>query len=287
MAQARLAEKVLPGRIWSGKRGRVALVRAGNGGDKGDEQDEAAAQMAGEKVTQRGAEMWTISDYFSKRQNLRTDQLGEIPSDAYDETKEPLGWDEEAKMTLAVEVVAEELGTTSGIVRSKIDELTKLLPGLEKRVANMKKAHLARLAASTGDVANKLVVLNELFPGANVGDLCARRPDVLVMTVEEMRSAAEKLRSVFEGYDYERMVENQPLFLNPEAVDDAVKKAGILMPNTDVGWFFERDPDQIMALQSRDNLIPYDNGSLVQVNESLKKQAGQDHREDLAAPEGW
>jgi hypothetical protein len=51
--------------------------------------------------------------------------------------------------------------------------------------------------------------------------------------------------------------------------------------------FFERDPKQLLALQSRDHLIPYDNGSAKEVTESLKARSGQEADADLASPEGW
>lgn len=198
------------------------------GGGAGDL--ERAAQLLSEKVQQEGGKGTpTIHEYYTKRTDMRTDERGEIISDEVN-SKEPAAWNETTKTAMAVQAVAEELGESADTVGSKLQELLTLVPGLSSRMQSMKKAHLAKLAMSTGDVANKLVLLSTYFPSANIGKLCAARPDVLVMSEDDIREAADTLYELLGNLDVSYMVECEPIFLNKDAVEDAVKQAQRLFP---------------------------------------------------------
>ena len=200
MAQARGA--LPPGKQCA--RRSVRAFQAGAGGGKDGTDLERAAAIISERAQQEGGP--AVNEYFTKRTSTRTDELGEIIADD-SATREPSAWTEDAKTALVIEAVAEQLNESAESVGQKLNELLTLVPGLASRVNTMKKADLARLAMNTGDVANKLVLLSELFPSCNVGSLCASRPDVLVMSENDLRYAASTLHELLGHLDVGYMVE--------------------------------------------------------------------------------
>jgi hypothetical protein len=62
----------------------------------------------------------------------------------------------------------------------RLFELTLLLPDLEHRLHTMRPAMLTALLSDTARLAEKLVQLTDVLPGANVSLLVSKSPDILL-----------------------------------------------------------------------------------------------------------
>ena len=82
------------------------------------------------------------------------------------------------------------------------------------------------------------------------------------------------------GEDVDSAVERNPTFLEVSQVETALSEIRRLMPNKDAARMLIASPDMLFSFQTGDDLIPYDNGSLKQLQATLRGGEG-------AAPPGW
>ena len=143
----------------------------------------------------------------------------------------------------------------------------------------MRPGDLARLALLP-DVAAALLRLREIFPTANVSKMVARRPELLLMGAADVAARAEALLSLMPGVDLGSIVAEQPRLLNTETTRKALLELQRLMPGVDAARMLANDPSLLSSVDTGEDLILYDNGSLAQLQESLR--GGPD-----AAPDGW
>lgn len=154
---------------------------------------------------------------------------------------------------MLLEAAADEAQVSVESVRRGVEQLCLLIPGLGTRLSTMKKSHIGTLAMSTEHVVSLMLVLSEVFPTANVGTLCCKRPDVLVeMDAAAIREAASTLRSLLGEHvtDIDYLVEQEPLFLHTKAVKEAVRTYLRIFPDGNLS-FLQQDPSQILTWQSR------------------------------------
>ena len=100
------------------------------------------------------------------------------------------------------------------------------------------------------------------------------------MDAAEVQSRAESLRSLLSGVDADAAAAEQPRLLDVQQTQAALAELARLMPDTDVVRMLGRDPSVLSMVDTGDQLIPYDNGTLKQLQASLRGDAD-------AAPEGW
>lgn len=227
-----------------------------------------------------------IGTYYTKRRRHATDALGEIKEDLYDDLEPLPGWDTAGQRRFAVQVVARELGLGEAEVERQLRTLETLVPDLSSKLNTMKVADLARLAGKAKDVAGRMVELRTLFPAADISRLVAGRPMLLL---EDLADVEERVRLVrgymaspsFSPADLDRWLERNPLlFLEPSQVKNALEEVRRLFGGDDAPYQLLKNPNLVLNLQTRDDMIPYDNGSLKQLQETMRQ--GPD-----AAPDGW
>jgi hypothetical protein len=193
---------------------------------------------------------------------------------------EACGCAQKGKLRLAVTIVARELGLDEATVNARLDSLRVLIPDLAARMSTMRAGDLARLAGSVSDVAQSMVRLRGVFPTANVSAMVSRRPDLLAMPADELASRAAALRILLAGCDADAAAAEQPRLLDVEDTMVALAELRRLMPGLNVVKMLAADTSLLTSVQTGPSLIPYDNGTLAQLRDSL---AGGPN----AAPDGW
>lgn len=224
-----------------------------------------------------------IGLYYTKRKTHKTGPLGEIADESYEDVLDPAGWNDDAKMSLAMRCVADELGATEEFVASRVAQLQTLVPDLTPKLETMKVADIARLAMKVPDLPSRLLALRETFPTANISLLASRRPGILLEDPRDVAAVADRLRHLLapsSGEDVDSAVERNPTFLEVSQVETALSEIRRLMPNKDAARMLIASPDMLFSFQTGDDLIPYDNGSLKQLQATLRGGEG-------AAPPGW
>ena len=184
------------------------------------------------------------------------------------------------KMKLAITCVARELQLDVSVVEARLESLRVLVPDLSSRMSTMRAGDLARLAASVSDVAQAMVRLRRVFPTANVSAMVAKRPELLLMPAQEIEARAKALRELLPGVDADAAAAEQPRLLDIAETKAALAELQRLMPGLNVVKMLANDTDLLTSVQTGPSLIPYDNGTLAQLQQSLT--GGPD-----AAPEGW
>ena len=239
---------------------------------------------------QRGVS-WTegrVGLYYTKRKDHKTDELGNIPEESYEDVVEPVGWDASAKRRLACQAVGAELGLEESQVSSRIDSLLALVPSLESALDVMKVADLARLAVASNDVAARLVALKTTFPTADVQTMVGHAPQLLLVDAGELAAAAERLQALLPGLDVGAAASVQPMLLRLRAPDKFVEDAKRLLPGKDVAKMLQKDPNLVLRLQTGEDLIPYDNGTAAQIAASLALRArGESGSDGVGSEAGW
>ena len=184
------------------------------------------------------------------------------------------------KLKLAITCVARELQLDISVVEARLESLRVLVPDLASRMSTMRAGDLARLAASVSDVAQAMVRLRRVFPTANVSAMVAKRPELLLMPAQEIEARAKALRELLPGVDADAAAAEQPRLLDIAETKAALAELQRLMPGLNVVKMLANDTDLLTSVQTGPSLIPYDNGTLAQLQQSLT--GGPD-----AAPEGW
>lgn len=194
---------------------------------------------------------WAIAAYYSKRTDAgaRTDALGAVPEEELATLAAPPGWTTAGKLSLAVRVVARDMGLPEAVVRSRLDSLAALLPDLAGRFETLRAGDLARLAADLPTVATRLVALRGVFPGSDVSMLVARRPEVLSWPTEEVAARAQGLRALL-GPGADRAAAAQPRLLDVEATERALAELQRLYgPDADVAGLLCREPALLTSVE--------------------------------------
>ena len=183
-------------------------------------------------------------------------------------------------MKLAISCVARELQLDAAVVEARLESLRVLVPDLASRMSTMRAGDLARLAASVSDVAQAMVRLRRVFPTANVSAMVAKRPELLLMPAQDVEARAKALRELLPGVDADAAAAEQPRLLDIAETKAALEELRRLMPGMNVVKMLANDTDLLTSVQTGPSLIPYDNGTLAQLQQTLT--GGPD-----AAPEGW
>jgi len=174
---------------------------------------------------------------------------------------DPAGWDEDAKMRLAVDCVARELGVSQEHVTRRLEVLQKLVPDLKPKLRAMKIGDLARLSVKCKTIPHDLIELKDIFPLANVSRMVAAKPSLLYEDMGDLRRRAERLRQVLGTSDVDRAVELNPTFLDLEQTELAIEEISRLMPREDPRAYLLRNPSMLYSTQARENIICYDGSS--------------------------
>lgn len=73
-----------------------------------------------------------------------------------------------------------------------------------------------------------------------------------------METSAKGLRSILPDLNVDILVEKNPIMMDIDCFEEAVKDAYRMMDDIDIQNLMARDPDLILSLQKGSNMIPYD-----------------------------
>lgn len=99
-------------------------------------------------------------------------------------------------------------------MRQRADELVLLVPDMEDKICDMQPTVLSRICLSPRSVTDKVLRLKALLPRANVSQLLAGRPSLLLD--EEFAVVPESVRQLSRMYpnqDVSALVSHQPNLL--------------------------------------------------------------------------
>ncbi|KAK9831855.1 hypothetical protein WJX81_002077 [Elliptochloris bilobata] len=170
-----------------------------------------------------------------------------------------LVWNDDLKLRLIKRVAAEELGCREEDMEERLQSLQALLPDMVGRLPSMKPKLIAQLASNPQRLANALVQLKRMFPGANPALLVARRPALALQgDLADVDAAGQQLRDLLPGVDVDRLVEAHPSALDVASFRAALDEARRIMPSLDLTAALNANPDVIFGFQRGASLIPYD-----------------------------
>ncbi|GLC44996.1 hypothetical protein PLESTB_001745400 [Pleodorina starrii] len=138
---------------------------------------------------------WATVDYYTKKRERLKDEFGNLIHNERT-IKEPAAWTQDAKMALAIQVVARETPDVSEEeLRVNLLQLQTLLPDL-KPGPTAKHADVVRVAARLGTAAENLLVLRDELPDLNVSHLCAGCPQLLLGPPEQLAADVRQTKAL-------------------------------------------------------------------------------------------
>ena len=251
--------------------------------DDDDESERYSNDKAIEALSSNKENAWSVNVYHSKRKEHKTDELGDILSEEAnggDNILEQPGWDAQGKLRFSIMVMSEELGLSEKQVEERVGQLFTLIPGLKTKVGIMKTADLVRISASIPDVYKSLVALKEVFPDADLPTMITNRPSILLEEAEEMERKVKQLREACPRLNWDAILSDHAYIFeikNPGENCLALKeKLGTTVKDFEL--YVARNPMSLLSVQTGEELLEYDNGSLRQLKENL---------EGTPKAEGW
>ncbi|GLI62791.1 hypothetical protein VaNZ11_005539 [Volvox africanus] len=138
---------------------------------------------------------WVTVNYYTKKQERLKDKHGNLIHNERT-IKEPPAWTRDAKMALAIQVVAREApNTTEEELRNKLQQLQVLVPDL-KPGPTSKHADLVRVAARLDKAAEIMLILRKEFPYLNLSRLAAAWPQLLLADLESLAADVKETKAV-------------------------------------------------------------------------------------------
>jgi hypothetical protein len=215
---------------------------------------------------------FSVGTYHSKRATHRVNELGDIIGE--DEAPENIlqqpGWDDAGKLRFCVATVAAELSVSEAEVSAKLQQLFQLAPGIERRVGEIKIADLVRMVASLPDVVAAFVRLREILPGADLGKIVESRPSVLLEDLDALGKRVRELKEETPKLNWDAILTDFPQIFEIRDMAANARELAKKFPNGDVTAMLGRQPTLLLAMQSGEDMIAYDHGSLRQVKATIE-----------------
>lgn len=225
------------------------------------------------ELQKMSAGSWNIGEYRSKRKEHLTNELGDIvgEDEAAENISEQPGWDSAGKLRFCVMSVADELGMDEEEVGKKFVQLFTLIPGLDARMGDVKVADLVRLVANVPDVALALVRLRDIMPEANLGKMITSRPSLLLEDADDIKSQLGELREACPRLRWDAILTDFPQLFGIRDKRGSIEalKEKLSLDDDKVQDVLSQRPLMLLSVQSRHDMISYDNGTLAQVQATI------------------
>ena len=214
---------------------------------------------------------WSVNTYHSKRAAHRVNELGDIvgEDDAPENILQQPGWDDAGKLRFCVATVADELGVSREDVEEKMRQLFKLVPGIERRVGEVKTADIVRMVASLNDVVKAFTRLRQMLPTADLGKIVEGRPGILLEDLDALEVRIGNLRKATPKLNWDAILTDFPVLFSVRDPAGACEEIAGKFPTQDATQIIGRNPSILLSTQSGDDMISYDNGSLKQVRATV------------------
>lgn len=230
-------------------------------------QNDAIALLSGMKENP-----FSVGTYHSKRATHKVNELGDIigEDEAPDNILEQPGWDADGKLRFCVATVSAELAMPEAEVSAKLQQLFQLAPGIERRVGEVKTADLVRMVASIPDVVAAFVRLREILPGADLGKIVESRPSVLLEDLDALGKRVRDLKEETPRLNWDAILTDFPHMFEIRDMAANARELRRKFPEGDATEMLGRQPTLLLAMQSGEDMIAYDHGSLRQVKATIE-----------------
>lgn len=233
----------------------------------------AASEDAIDALRELAGDAWSVGRYESKRRKHLTTELGDIVGEeaSRENIAEQPGWNAEGKVRYCVMTVMDELGLTEEEVEERLGNLFALVPGLEQRMGEVKIADIVRLAARVPDVATKMIRLRNLLPDADLAKMVSTRPSVLLETDQELVRKVGELRETCPRLRWDAILSDFPEIWAIRDLRGSVLllKEKLSLDDESLTKALSGNPLLLLSVQSRNDMISYDNGTWAQVQATI------------------
>ncbi|KAL4857589.1 hypothetical protein ACK3TF_002438 [Chlorella vulgaris] len=162
-------------------------------------------------------------------------------------------WTEENQARLVRIVASHQLKCDVAEVERRLDSLAALLPHVAARCAYIKPSTLAELLRNPGNLVTQLLSLRQLLPKANISQLAAAQPEMLLLRhIDAVRADLERLAALLgeaAATDLDRLLQEHPRFLDAELVSEVLEELRRLMPDSDPVQTLLADPTWMLRLE--------------------------------------
>ncbi|GMH45048.1 hypothetical protein BSKO_13005 [Bryopsis sp. KO-2023] len=161
-----------------------------------------------------------------------------------------LDWDDSAQRRLVQLVASEKLGISLEELTDRVAELGVLLPDMVTKLARMKADLLVKLLASPSSVSEKMIVLREELPDADVSTLVSRFPYLIAeFSSEEIRDRLGEMRRTLEGVDLASLLTKEPRLFSVD-MDRVLQEITRLMgEEIDPVSFLVSQPEMVLSME--------------------------------------
>lgn len=168
---------------------------------------------------------------------------------AFDLRERETEWTEELKVGLLKTTVAQKMEIGMADLEGQLNNLSVLVPDLGGRIGSMKFDLLLGLLTSMDKIPGQLLLLKEIFPQADISAMVTTRPQLLLEAAEGIRDQRRQLTETLGTEEVDRLVQEFPVLLDVEGVEEVLEEMRRLMPAADVQGLLRRDPSWIMRVQ--------------------------------------
>lgn len=117
---------------------------------------------------------------------------------------------------------------------------------------------------------------NRVFRRYLPGKIVESRPSILLEDLDDLAIRIGELREETPKLNWDAVLTDFPMLFEIKNPAANVRELASKFPGQDVTTLLGRKPSLLLGVQSRDDMISYDNGSLAQVNDTIKGAAKSD-----------
>ncbi|KAF5843671.1 hypothetical protein DUNSADRAFT_10846 [Dunaliella salina] len=171
-------------------------------------------------LEQRFKESYTMSQVYVSE----ADRPKPIPASEHEDRRR-------RKQLLEIAEAAKRKGIGMEIVEKKLSEVETVLPGL----VNLHRAKASDWVTIISDdsLANKIILLKDVFPNANVLKIFSQQPRLLLLPTERLHADAhqvKKMLSTVQGA--ESLVDTIPSFMDPRNLERSLAEVQAFFPGS-------------------------------------------------------
>lgn len=235
-----------------------------------DEDGRATTEDAIDALAELSDGRWRVGRYRSKRKEHLVNELGDIVAEERSGSNiaEHVGWDDAGKLRFCVATVARELDLDEDEVGKRLVNLFTLVPGMESRIGDLKMVDVVRMTARVPDVAVAMVRLRDLLPEANLSKMVAARPSLLLEDFDELARKIGELRECAPRLRWDMILSDFPHLWEVRDMRGSVnllKEKLAIEDDEALTKLLGGQPELLLSVQSRHDMIMYDHGTLAQV----------------------
>lgn len=141
-------------------------------------------------------------------------------------------------------------GIKEDVLRQGLQQLDALLPNVLS-LHRMKPSDWATVASDINSVAEKVILLKSLYPSADIFRIIFRRPKLLLLTPDRIRSdAQEVLRLLSRAPNPCAILEAQPDLVDPVSLSRCLASLAQAFPSSQPVDLLQRQPNLLSEMGS-------------------------------------